>query len=310
MRVPHLIPYQGSKRNIAKHILSFFPTDIGTLVEPFAGSAAVSLATAFYGKAKRFHINDINEPLMQLWRELVEHPKRIANAYRRLWREQLGDERLFYDKVRDEFNRCKRPEHLLYLLARCVKASVRYNDQGEFNQSPDNRRNGREPDSMEEDIVSVSALLRSRVKITSQDYREILQSVRDTDLVYMDPPYQGVCNRRDSRYSSGVAIQEITETLKMLVDSGTSFILSYDGRCGNKTYGRGLPHALGLAHIEIEAGRSAQATLLGREEVTYESVYLSDALVRRLRAESRSRVEFPKHIRKPLQLTFGALIDV
>ncbi|MCK4459049.1 MAG: DNA adenine methylase, partial [Methanosarcinales archaeon] len=50
-RVPHPIPYQGSKRNIARTILSFFPHQFDTLVEPFAGSAAISLAAASYGKS-------------------------------------------------------------------------------------------------------------------------------------------------------------------------------------------------------------------------------------------------------------------
>ena len=46
MNVPHPIPYQGSKRGIARLILKYFPDDVDTLIEPFAGSAAVSLAVA------------------------------------------------------------------------------------------------------------------------------------------------------------------------------------------------------------------------------------------------------------------------
>jgi DNA adenine methylase len=34
--------------------------------------------------------------------------------------------------------------------------------------------------------------------------------------------------------------------------------------------------------VELEAGRSSQATLLGRAEVTVESLYLSPALAERL----------------------------
>ena len=37
MGAPHPIPYQGSKRNIAKFILPFFPGHINKLIEPFAG---------------------------------------------------------------------------------------------------------------------------------------------------------------------------------------------------------------------------------------------------------------------------------
>ena len=60
------------------------------------------------------------------------------------------------------------------------------------------------------------------------------------------------------------------------------FVLSYDGRKGSKTYGRTLPEELNLVHLIIEAGRSTQSTLLGQRDVTYESLYLSSALIERI----------------------------
>lgn len=279
MRVPQPIPYQGSKRNIAGFILPFFPHGIDTLIEPFAGSAAISLAAASYGKASRFHLNDINEPLMDLWQEIIHNPKGIADSYEKLWNEQMGRKREFYYLVRDEFNRTKKPDYLLYLLARCVKASVRYNSRGEFNQSPDNRRRGRHPKRMRDDIFAASNLLRGRTLITSKDYREVLKSVSKRDLVYMDPPYQGVCSGRDPRYYTVVDSEEFLCDLEHLVNRRTSFILSYDGRRGEKAYGKELPAEIGLYRIEVTAGRSAQSTLLGRNDITYESIYLSKELV-------------------------------
>jgi len=40
-----------------------------------------------------------------------------------------------------------------------------------------------------------------------------------------------------------------------------------------------LPEHLNLIKIAIHAGRSSQATLLGRDDITIESLYLSPALV-------------------------------
>src|SRR3989304_590992 len=104
MKTPHPIPYQGSKRHIAKYILPFFSHEINTLIEPFAGSAAISIAAASYGKASRFHLNDVNRPLMALWHEIINDPKGIAKSYERLWTEQRGNEREYYDQVRAKFN--------------------------------------------------------------------------------------------------------------------------------------------------------------------------------------------------------------
>ncbi|MBM3216625.1 hypothetical protein FJZ36_17140, partial [Candidatus Poribacteria bacterium] len=44
--VPHVIPYQGSKRRLADDILRYVPNHVERLIEPFCGSAAVSLAVA------------------------------------------------------------------------------------------------------------------------------------------------------------------------------------------------------------------------------------------------------------------------
>jgi DNA adenine methylase len=166
---------------------------------------------------------------MALWNEIINTPRRISDSYENLWNEQKGKEREFYDFIRDAFNRTKRPDYLLYLLARCVKASLRYNSKGEFNQSPDNRRNGRHPKKMRGDIFSASNLLRERTIITSKDYREVPKTVSRSDLVYMDPPYQGVCNSRDPRYYTGIDSEEFLHQLELLVNGRISFILSYDG---------------------------------------------------------------------------------
>jgi len=291
-RVPHPIPYQGSKRLLARHILRFFPNDLGLLVEPFAGSGAVSIAAASQGRCSRFHLNDINKPLMALWRDIMRGPAELADAYEALWRAQTGSEAQYYSSVREQFNRCGRTDHFLYLLARCVKASVRYNSNGEFNQSPDNRRRGRNPRDMREDIFAVSHLLAGRVRLTSLDYKRVLAGIGKSDLVYMDPPYQGTCGRRDRRYCTGVDPEEFLRALEELHKRGISFVLSYDGRTGDKTYGRPLPDGLNLHRIEVDAGRSSQATLLGRADVTYESLYLSEPLVMRL-ARQEERPRFP-----------------
>jgi len=285
---PHPIPYQGSKRRLASRILKFFPADAVRLFEPFAGSAAVSLAAAGHGKASRFHLNDINKPLMDLWDKIINHPREIADAYRRLWEAQLGNERAYYDSVRKRFNDTQAPDCLLYLLARCVKASVRYNADGEFNQSPDNRRKGAHPAVMKQHILGASSLLGGKTALSAVDYREVLAVVQPQDLVYMDPPYQGVCANRDSRYLGGVAFDDFVSALEELNSKDASYIISYDGRTGGKRHGRTLPASLCLAHIEVDAGRSTQATLLGRAARTYESLYLSPALVDRMGGAARA----------------------
>jgi DNA adenine methylase len=276
--LPHPIPYQGSKRNLAAEILRYFPPQLITLYEPFAGSAAITIAAAANGLGDHYYINDLNKPLMDLWHAIIETPQQIIAQYENLWQEQLDDPRSFYDKVRADFNRTGKPDLFLYLLARCVKGSVRYNAQGEFNQSPDNRRQGMKPETMRLQILGASYYLKGKTTVSSMNYRDILNKATPTDLVYMDPPYQGVCGNRDTRYLQNVQFCEFVQALDELNQRGIRYLVSYDGRTGDKTHGKRLPEDLNLTLIELYAGRSSQATLLGRDDVTIESLYLSPHL--------------------------------
>ena len=277
-KLPHPIPYQGSKRNLAPDILRYFPDNISVLYEPFAGSAAITIATAAEDLAKKYFLNDLNKPLIDLWEQIINHPEELISKYRELWLEQQDDPKSYFVAVRNKFNKTAAPHYFLYLLARCVKASVRYNSRGEFNQSADNRRMGMRPETMKNQLLGASYFLKGKTKTSSTDYRDVLKLAKPEDLVYMDPPYQGVCGNRDSRYLGSVEFCEYVEALRELNLRHIRFIVSYDGRTGDKLYGELLPDELNLTLIELDAGRSTQSTLLGRKEVTIESLYLSPAL--------------------------------
>lgn len=280
--IPHPIQYQGSKRNLASVILQYVPKNIDCLIEPFAGSAAISIAAAARQAAKSYLINDLNKPLADLLKLIVKYPVETASFYEQVWNAQHSDSLEHFYKVREDFNRTQDPRLFLYLLARCVKGSVRYNSAGLFNQSPDKRRRGTRPETMRANIFGVSTLLKGKTQFSSLDYREVLIQAGKSDLVYMDPPYQGVCGDRDSRYLSGIHHDDFVVALEALNSRGISYIVSYDGRRGEKTFGELLPASLDLTRVELDAGRSSQSTLLGRDEVTYESLYLSRALTNQL----------------------------
>jgi DNA adenine methylase len=282
MKLPHPIPYQGSKRNLADKILRFFPAGFDRLIEPFAGSAAISIASAFYFKSNRFVLNDINKPLTTLWDTIINNPKYIIGQYNDIWHGQQGNEEKYYYEIRNKFNETQQPEYLLFLLAKCVKAAVRYNAQGNFNQSPDKRRLGRNPRMMRDDIIGVSQLLRGKTEIFSADYSLILENATPDDLIYMDPPYQGTGQNGGFNYAGNIDFDDFTISLHELNQRNISYILSYDGRTGDKIFGKPLPDALNLTKVEINAGRSTQATLLNREEYTYEAIYLSPTLMKRI----------------------------
>lgn len=286
-KIPHIVQYQGSKRLLASQILAFMPNKFNRLVEPFAGMAAVSIAAAREYKADNYVVNDVNKPVVSILKTAVEEPDKLISQYTDIWNEQFdfadGHVRHFYH-VRENFNagdRCA--ANMLYLLARCVKGSVRYGKHGNFNQSPDKRRHGTNPKNMADNIRAISVLLKDKVEFSSLDYRKIIDAARPGDIVYMDPPYQGVSNTRDNRYFSGVDFQEFSGALSVLNQKDVDFLVSYDGECGGKVYGEDLPDELRCTKMLLNAGISAQATLLGKRRITFEALYVSERLNRKIR---------------------------
>ncbi len=281
-KTPHIVQYQGSKRVLAPQIMRYMPKRFNRLLEPFAGMAAISIAVAQTEKTNQYYINDLNAPLVNMLKAAINEPCILVERYASLWNKQFdyGAEHVqhFYD-VRERFNDGEEsPENMLYLLARCVKGAVRYGKEGNFNQSPDKRRHGTHPRNIEINVHAVSNLLKGKSEFFAVDYREIFQMARTGDLIYMDPPYQGVTNTRDNRYFSGVSFAEFASALELLNKKNVDFLISYDGECGDKEYGEDLPQDLECQKLLLNAGRSSQATLLGRKETTYESLYVSKNL--------------------------------
>lgn len=283
--VPHLVQYQGSKRAIAPIIIEYFPPDINRLIEPFAGTCAVSILAAYKKIANKFLLNDINKPLSEMMKLCVEDPEKLSIEYDGIWRGQFekGQDNInYFFQIREQFNDGENNEaRMLFLLSRVVKGAIRYNSQGKMNQSCDKRRYGTKPKTVRDNAYAISELLKGRTQFMSCDYKQILELAQEGDLVYMDPPYQGTSNpsnKGDRRYLQGVDFDEFVCELEKLNERKIDYIISYDGLIGDKKVGNDLPNFLDLTHLHINAGLSAQSVLNGRKEKTTESLYLSSGL--------------------------------
>ena len=295
-KTPHIVQYQGSKRKLAPQILQYMPHTFDRLIEPFSGMAAISIAAAMEHRASFYVMNDLNKPLIEILKESIETPLQLVTEYRKVWNEQFsyGENHAehFY-VVRNRFNNGQEtPANLLYLIARCVKGAVRYGGNGKFNQSPDKRRHGTNPDTLEKNVYEISNLLKGKTSFFALDYHDIFEMACPGDLIYMDPPYQGVTNVRDSRYFSGVPFHEFVEAIKMLNDKQIDYLISYDGACGGKEYGEDLPEALGCKKIMLNAGISSQALLLGKKSTTFEALYISKSLIPLLSSIPKQQLSF------------------
>src|SRR5579871_408068 len=106
VELPHPIPYQGSKRLLAPRILSVVAgRRFRRLYEPFAGSAAITIAAAHRSLADKYIIADSLASLVALWRAILSDPIAAADRYERIWVGHRNGSADHYYQIRDEFNR-------------------------------------------------------------------------------------------------------------------------------------------------------------------------------------------------------------
>jgi len=301
-------PMQGSKRAQVPIINQLVPGGQPRLIEPFCGSAAVSVGARRAGLVGEVLIADVNGCIVRLWREIIDDPRGLADRYATIWGQQFRSDELnpkqYFDKVRARYNAgSEDAAEFLFLLNRIVKAALRYSQSGVMNQSADGRRTGAKPSTVRQRLMA-SANAMNGARVERQDWLTSLEEATVSDVIYLDPPYQGTTNTLDKRYVSGMAVVDFENGVRAAVDRDLSLIISYDALRGPAIYGRPLDPAMGLLALDIVTGVSAQGTLLGRKTEAHETIYVSPALVKRLGGTRAviNRVSVPPCSQQPLAL--------
>jgi len=261
------IKWSGSKRSQADKIIKYFPENINVYYEPFLGGGSI-LSRLSPAKAV---CSDIYAPLIDIWCLAKNNPKRLINEYRKEWENLQNNGYRHYYFVRDRFNKKKSASDLLFLSRTCVNGLIRFNQNGEFNNSLHHSRKGINPDRLEAIIYNLSEIIKN-YDFCSQDYNEILKTVKKDDFVYLDPPYFYT----KGRYIEKIDHEKFLEFLKSLNKKGVKFALSYDGTRDNKDYKIKIPKHLYKKHLLIESGNSPFRKLQDKKnEMVRESLYLN-----------------------------------
>lgn len=279
--IPALIKWTGSKRSQAARIISLMPERRGRYFEPFLGGGAVLHLAAGHGAVA----GDIYEPLIELWRMIQKRPGAVIRDYQEQWtalNRELDEIRAagvrgvrglpqYYYSARDRFNRERNPLDLNFLTRTCVNGIIRFNSDGEFNNSFHLSRRGMTPDKFRR-VVHLWSRAIQEVAFVCGDYRETLDSVRSCDFVYLDPPY--AASRQ--RYIQNLNLDEFFETLERLNRKGVKWALSFDGRRGRKDYVHAVPKSLYKERFSLPNGNSPVGKVLnGPVERVHESLYIN-----------------------------------
>lgn len=208
---------------MAPTILSMLPEKFGTLIEPFAGGAAVSLASG-HGK---FILNDINMELIVTY-EMVAFKLDEVIRILRIW-ENSPEE---YTKVRSMYW----PDlpapwiaaRFIYLNRLCVKGLYRVNKSGGFNVPYDHTSSKKLV--VDEYVLRQASEVFKKAEVMCGDFVRAMGMAKPGDVVFCDPPYVPFSKNGFVNYSATGFNENdhavLADKVKDLYRAGISVILT------------------------------------------------------------------------------------
>lgn len=262
-----VIKWTGSKRTISDKIVSTFPKKYDMYYEPFLGSGSI----LYQLNPSEATCGDICEPLIGIWKLIRDDPDELITYYRKEWKRLQDEGPDVYYEIRDKFNDTKDPKHLFFLSRTCVNGLIRFNSDGEFNNSFHLSRPGINPKRMGPIISDWSRDIQD-VEFVSGDYNETTSDVSQDDFIYLDPPYFNTT----SRYYGSIDYEIFLDFLKDLNDRDVKYALSYDGHSGDTDYTVDLPEWAYEEHLLLSSGNSSFKNVMDQEVAEVkESLYLN-----------------------------------
>lgn len=157
-----------------------------TYYEPFLGAGSLFFRLQFRNAV----LSDSNKDLIHCYKSLQERPDLIS---RYILEHLKNNSKLYYYNMRNKYNKSNhsfaRAALFIYLNKACFNGIYRVNKKGNFNVP----YGFKEPPAMpsKQTIKNVNLAL-SNAKILHQDYKQIVESVKEGDFVYFDPPYPSI----------------------------------------------------------------------------------------------------------------------
>lgn len=269
MNIKPVIKWTGSKRLQACEILKNIPDNYNRYYEPFIGGGSILYAIS----PQMAVCGDICKPLISLWNMIKFEPDKLAKAYRYRWLKLQKDGSQVYYDIREDFNRFQQPEDLLFLTRTCVNGLIRFNSNGEFNNSFHHTRKGINPDRLEKIIHDWSQHIKG-TDFYAQDYRITTSSAKNGDFVYLDPPYFHTGGMYYG--TSTICFEDFFNYLDSLNKQNVKYMLSFDGKRDNHDFTVQIPNDLYKRHIFLSSGNSPFKKVMNKEnQQVYESLYMN-----------------------------------
>ena len=188
-KVAPFVKWAGGKRQLLPQIEERMPEKYNNYIEPFVGGGAV----VFGLLPENALINDINEALINAYRQICNEPDMFLKVINKLDQEMWEDGKKYYYSLREHYNdKLMKAEYDVELAAlfvfinkHCFNGLYRVNGKGLFNVPYNNSRRSSVDESL---IMEVSEYLQG-ITIMNGDFQEISASAKKGDFIFLDSPY-------------------------------------------------------------------------------------------------------------------------
>lgn len=216
-----ILKWAGNKTAIMHELLEHLPAGRQRLVEPFAGSCAVMMATDY----PHYLVADINPDLINLYQVVKNNFEYFIKEGKYLF-EARNDSEAYY-LTRQAFNlrhggAIERALYFLYLNRHGYRGLCRYNLSGHFNVPYGNYKN---PYFLENEIRAF-AEKSQRATFICASYDKTLALLQTGDVVYCDPPYDSTFNAYHTAGFTEEDQYHLASILERRASEGHSVIVS------------------------------------------------------------------------------------
>jgi len=178
--------WAGGKSRIVRHLLTCVPKRFAGYWEPFLGAGALFFAL----QPDQAHLSDSNSALISCFRDVLDRPN-LLHRYLRSHLAHTSEDH--YYRVRDTYNHTARTSvaqsaRFLYLNRAGFNGIYRVNKEGEYNVPYGHKE---PPPAPSRQALREASTALQQATLCDDSYERVLSnsSIRETDFVYLDPPY-------------------------------------------------------------------------------------------------------------------------
>ena len=223
--------WTGGKRKLLPIIKSLMPDNYTNYFEPFVGGGALFFELA----PQQALINDFNTELINCYQQIKEHPDQLITL---LQHHQEKNTKDYYLDLRsvdrdgriEQMTGVEKAARIMYMLRVDFNRLYRVNAKNQFNVPYGRYKNPKIVDS--ELIYAISNYLnKNSIQIVSGDFEKAVETAKQGDFVYFDPPYIPISETSafTSYTHEGFSYDDqvrLRDTFKKLSERGVHVMLS------------------------------------------------------------------------------------